>query len=344
MGLSRENAYMLCSLAAGLRVTQILNGQNSVHVHAGEAVSGLEERVRASPSEYFGNLYSSTVGAMLHSGNTLLCVFSFNMGRTLDICLRSIARHCPDLPLAIADDASDDPETLRVLAAYKSRLRELYSSSTPKVRGAHGNLYANIERMCAVAVNDGFSYLFMIQDDMQIVRPFESRLRDDYYRLLQLDDVLQVDPRFLRASGPVDILEDEHAYCFPPHDYRRSYADVGIIDLRKLTALKWRFLSNERENKKALSVLGYRRLFPFSPSIMHVPFPAVYRNRKRKRLHFPINRGAYHFHDLNPSEIEAMDRRDLKELPYFRAFLRPRNMMALTRAYYARTRDAELFR
>jgi acetamidase/formamidase len=31
-GLSREDAYMLCSLAADLRVTQIVNGHNGVHV------------------------------------------------------------------------------------------------------------------------------------------------------------------------------------------------------------------------------------------------------------------------------------------------------------------------
>ena len=31
-GLSREDAYMLCSLAADLRVTQLVNGHNGVHV------------------------------------------------------------------------------------------------------------------------------------------------------------------------------------------------------------------------------------------------------------------------------------------------------------------------
>ncbi len=34
--LSREDAYTLCSLAADLRVTQVVNGTKGIHVHAGE--------------------------------------------------------------------------------------------------------------------------------------------------------------------------------------------------------------------------------------------------------------------------------------------------------------------
>ncbi len=35
-GISREDAYTLCSLAADLRVTQVVNGSKGIHVHAGE--------------------------------------------------------------------------------------------------------------------------------------------------------------------------------------------------------------------------------------------------------------------------------------------------------------------
>ena len=31
-GISREDAYMLCSLAADLRVTQVVNGAKGIHV------------------------------------------------------------------------------------------------------------------------------------------------------------------------------------------------------------------------------------------------------------------------------------------------------------------------
>jgi acetamidase/formamidase len=37
-GLSREDAYMLCSLAADLRVTQTVNGSKGVHCTIGKAL------------------------------------------------------------------------------------------------------------------------------------------------------------------------------------------------------------------------------------------------------------------------------------------------------------------
>ena len=38
--LSREQAYTLCSLAADLRVTQVVNGNKGIHVMLDEEVSG----------------------------------------------------------------------------------------------------------------------------------------------------------------------------------------------------------------------------------------------------------------------------------------------------------------
>jgi len=279
---------------------------------------------------------------MIDPGNTLLCVFSFNMGRTLETCLRSIDKHCAGLPVAIVDDGSEDPETLRVLEARRTRLREFYINRTPKEGRRLGNLYSNIQRMCDFAAAKGFSFLFLIQDDTQFVRPMDERVRREYAGLFAHDDVLQIDPRFLRRGGEIDVLHDLNAYCFPTSDNRSSYSDVGILDLRKMGAINWRFLSSEKENKKALSALGYRRLFPFTPTMMHVPFPKVYRKGERRKNTFPLNRGAYHFHDMSRSEIEAMDQRDLSRIPYFRDYLRPKNMW-LSRIQYELASDTRLF-
>jgi acetamidase/formamidase len=37
-GLSREDAYTLCSLAADLRVTQVVNGSKGIHVVLNKAL------------------------------------------------------------------------------------------------------------------------------------------------------------------------------------------------------------------------------------------------------------------------------------------------------------------
>ena len=47
------------------------------------------------------------------------CVFSFNRGRFLEHCVRSIERCAPTAAVHIYDDASDDPDTLAALARLR---------------------------------------------------------------------------------------------------------------------------------------------------------------------------------------------------------------------------------
>ncbi|MFP3541213.1 hypothetical protein, partial [Pseudomonas sp. SIMBA_044] len=86
----------------------------------------------------------------------------------------------------------------------------------------------------------GYEYIFLIQDDMQFVRPMDEAICQQYYDLFNSDKmVLQVDPRFLRKGYEYEIVEPQRAYAFPAGDPRRSYADVGIIRLSVLNSLKW---------------------------------------------------------------------------------------------------------
>jgi hypothetical protein len=55
---------------------------------------------------------------------TLTAIFSFNRGQLLDNCVRSVEKFSPDTPIAVFDDASDDPETLRVLREVADRDHE----------------------------------------------------------------------------------------------------------------------------------------------------------------------------------------------------------------------------
>lgn len=279
---------------------------------------------------------------MLTPQNTLLCVFSYNMGISLENCLASIRRHCPDFNTVLADDQSDDPTTMRVIENHKSWLKHIYVSTESKAGRRHGNLYSNIQHMCAYAIKEGYRYLFMIQDDMQFVRPFDDRVREEYANLFEFETVLQVDPRFLRKSGTIIIHPDMRAYSFAEDDYRRSYADVGILNLEIIDQLKWKFLDTEWDNKKSLSRKGYLRVFPFTPIMMHVPFPKKYwRGRKKMRL-FPIRRGKYSYYDMNKIEIKSMDSRKISEIPYYKEKLRTKNMY-FSKIYYFLRKDSKIF-
>lgn len=272
--------------------------------------------------------------------NTLLCIFSFNMGMTLERCILSTLKMCEGYEIMIIDDQSEDPKTIEVLGSKQDSVRELIVSTESKAGKRHGNLYSNIQRACEYATQAGFEYLFMIQDDMQFVRPLDDKVGDEYATLFASGDkVLQVDPRFLRAGSGYEILKDRRAYR---HSERTSYADVGLIHLKRLNELEWTFLEGEHANKEALADLGYERLFPFTPIMMHVPFPRVYRKGRVRFRFFPFNRGKYGFEYMTDEERSAMDGRPVEVMPFFRAFLRPQNMR-LSRLLYDRRKEYKIF-
>lgn len=279
----------------------------------------------------------------MNSKSTLIAVFSYNMGETLRNCLDSIRYHCPEFPVVLADDQSTDSTTLAVINQYRDILLDVYTSTNDKSNKRHGNLYSNINAMCKYGIENGYRYLFMVQDDMQFVRTLTSEICHQYSTLMNVHNILQVDPRFMRKAGAVEVLTDLNAYSFAQDDYRRSYADVGILDLKKISHLNWSFLEGEQQNKKALSELGMLRVFPFTPIVMHVPFPKTYRKGKLHKPFSILRKGSYRFANMNQEEIAAMDSRSLATLPYFRDYLRPENL-GFFKTYYNLVKDSRVFR
>lgn len=276
---------------------------------------------------------------MITPQSTLLCIFSYNMGATLQNCLDSIAAMCPGFQTVVFDDNSEDPETLRVIEQNRYRLYDAFTNKGPKGGKRHGNLYQNIQTMMDHARERGFRYLFMLQDDMQFVRPLSPDVCRQYDDIFASDQrVIQVDPRFLRR-GNYEIVPHNGGYRHGPET---SYADVGITDLERLGKTGWRMTESERRNQQQLAELGLMRLFPFTPVVMHVPFPNLFRQGRRKIRPFPFNRGHYRFHYMTDTEIKAMDSRPLSEPPFFRKHLRPKNMR-LSHLLYVLRKDSKVF-
>ncbi|BCJ90054.1 hypothetical protein IZ6_07890 [Terrihabitans soli] len=276
---------------------------------------------------------------MIAPGNTLICVFSYNRGHTLQLCLESVRAMAPGFKTAVYDDASDDPETLRVIERSRPLLYADFTNPRPKDGRRHGNLYENIQAAMDFARARGFRYLFMLQDDMQFVRPLSEPVLQQYSEIFASDEkVIQVDPRFLRR-GNYDIVVHNGAYRHGPET---SYSDVGITHLDRLHDIDWRMLDSEQLNKKRLAELGRMRLFPFSPIVMHVPFPTLFRRGRQRLRLFPFNRGKYSFHAMTDAEIAAMDARPIERPPFFREHLRPKNMVLARLAYEIRE-DGKIF-
>jgi hypothetical protein len=276
---------------------------------------------------------------MIAPDNTLICIFSYNMGATLQHCLTSLRDMCPGFAVAICDDNSEDPETLRVIDQNRRWLYAVTSNRAPKEGRRHGNLYRNIQAMMDFALDRGFKYLFMVQDDMQFVRPFSANVRQQYDDIFVDESVIQIDPRFLRFATGYELVPGMRGYRHGPET---AFADVGIVDVSRLRRLGWQMIEGERENQQALAVLGKKRIMPFTPIVMHVPFPKLFRAGKRRIRLLPFNRGKYCFHYMTEEEIKVMDARPLHQHPYFRHFLRPKNMRLAKAMYYLR-KDSKIF-
>ncbi len=275
----------------------------------------------------------------MNRNDILICVFSYNMGVTLDNCLVYLQRFCKGFDVVLMDDASSDPKTLAVIEKWRPFFKQVFVNTTPKEGKRHGNLYLNIANAGEYALANGYRYLMMIQDDMQFVRPLTDEILAQYQRIFDDNDkVLQVDPRFLR-QGKFEIVKELRAYRYSP---ATSYADVGITDLVRFKQSGWTLQEGERANKLGFVELGYQRYFPFTPVVMHVPFPQRYRKGKRRKSLFLLNRGKYGYHPMTEEEIAKMDRRDITSFPLFRTFLRVRNMH-LSRILYYLHQDMSIF-
>jgi hypothetical protein len=126
----------------------------------------------------------------------------------------------------------------------------------------------------------------MIQDYMQFVRPFDENVRMEYSNLFSTNSsIIEIDPRFLRRLGEIEINSEIQAYHFCEKDYRSSFADVGILKLSRLTAKKWKFKNTEHENKIKAHELGFEPVSPYTPIFMHVLYPVIYRKGILKSKH-----------------------------------------------------------
>ena len=254
----------------------------------------------------------------------LIALFSFNKGNELNVALSSLKRHFPNFDVAVWDDNSTNPKTLRILEKHTPWLKKLTYHTSTEIKGRHGNLYKNMQIAMEYAMEHGYQYLFFTQDDIQVVRTFDSSLMRQYSQLFEMNnDVFQIDPRFVRTECNASYSSQYGGYVFPKEDRRRGYADVGIINLNRASEMGWKFIEGERENKQIAFNKGLIRLFPPTPLVMHIPFPALYRDRESSKSASLISgRGYFKYRDLNDRDIQKMDSREIEKVPHPLQYLR----------------------
>lgn len=249
------------------------------------------------------------------SQNFYFLVFSFNRGRFLDNCVRSIAEHVPGACIRIYDDDSDDPATCDVLERLEAQHEVVRARDLGGNSGRHGGLYANMQ--AAVDAVPDSALFCCIQDDMQIVRTIQpDELAQWREHLVQRPDVAFLHPCFLKGSNRQRDAARTHfdpttGYYVRKAEVRGAgvyYADVMVSLGGRLEQKGWRFQTRESGNEAQARALFPPMEFLFAPFAMWLPSVPVYRGRQRTRaLQWAEHLSACGFHPFNAlSEEDAV--------------------------------------
>lgn len=251
-----------------------------------------------------------------------LFVFSYNRGPFLANCIDSIERLAPDWPLTIIDDASDDPETVAVIA-QAARHHEVLTSEALSGH-KHGGLYQNMQSAFE-ALPDGQLFCFL-QDDTQIVRPVSQDDVSGLHRQFDRAPSLGfISPAFVRQISlkheeDRDFRFDAELDLWFWHPQRRStgayYSDILIARSDRLGAVGWQFLSGESANNRQAQDrfmrMGRMRL----PFAMWLPNgPAFRGKRKTWALRTAERRRACGLYPLETMPAASMQRLRDSSLP-----------------------------
>ena len=216
-------------------------------------------------------------------------IFHFNRPDFLENAVRSVERHLPGVALTIMDDGS----TLAAARACLARLAQTHEVLQPDGARASdawtGGLHANMTRALHLAQRRGLRYAVMLQDDMQIVRPWREQdtavvrtafaspessfvLYGCFFKgqARRSEPLETIAPRLVRRRAPS-----------PDGKRHAAYVDAGIFDVAGFHAWGGTLRLGEKANEAALMDAG-RRMPMMADPIMHwLPFPVSFRDRKR---------------------------------------------------------------
>ncbi|WP_029888898.1 glycosyltransferase family 2 protein [Polycyclovorans algicola] len=280
-------------------------------------------------------------------------IFSFNRGRFLAHCVRSIETCAPGATLTVMDDASDDPETVAVLKRVGECHEVVVRAGGEGSK--HGGLSANMQ--AALDRTDAPRVCFL-QDDMQLVRPLDETDAAAINRWFeQRPNAAFLHPAFLKGCNAARDRQitrfDDATGCYLREAERLSvgghYSDIFIADTARLRAQGWQFTAREHGNEPQARRLFGPMGFMFAPFVMWLPSVPAYRGRSKTRaMQHAERRQGCGFHPLrmmSQAHAEAFRQRDPQQLPVAETFLRLEDAARLTTPWrYHPFQNASLLR
>lgn len=274
----------------------------------------------------------------------LIAVMSYNRGNFLSNCIRSIEENIKwNYELIIYDDSSTDLETKEVL--FDLNKQYLVKVNTPaeahqKVKG----LYENMNHSLRDAASLGCTWLFIIQDDMQIIRPVAST---ELNVLAQLVDNEIAVPLFFKKNHQKEYIKllkaDDQLKIYRPASVEQTYmngiADVGLFNVSGLMRRNWVFLNDEGTNIKRGRELGFQRVVFQHPFVAYLPWPATrrllnsFRGVVKLFTDVYFNAGFHPYKTMSEASIEKLLRKDVWDIPFGEDYLTLQNGEQLTKPW-----------
>ncbi len=265
----------------------------------------------------------------------MVAVMSYNRGKYLENCISSIERNLTKDNIFIYDDNSDDSKTVDYLKFVK------YPVIINKRVGNHAlrGLHVNINLALAEAISKGFKYLFIIHDDVQIVRLCDGIFFDECEEIFKSDkNIISILPVFFKGkvgvhnqsfySSKLKINYNPDYYTSP---HLSGLADMGIMQVDKLKEANWFWDENigDAANMKDASKFGWFYVKIKNPIMMYTPWPETFRanqsffeNLMSKFADKFYNVGLHPYADMSSEEVHKLINRKIDDFPIADDFLK----------------------
>jgi hypothetical protein len=207
--------------------------------------------------------------------------------------------------IIVVDNASNLPkliQELQSIADKEQRVRLLLRDTNDISRNAKvGGLYDAYNEVVSYALEQGYDYLHIMQNDMQMLWWDDSIMRRAREIYAENPECVNI---CMSALSLYSTLAGDLEYVKPklvlPQDY--GLTDSGLYDLARWRKLDMRFMDSEKAHSQKYLSEGLRVFYHPLPTVAFIPWPAVVR-RGRVVGREPQSPQQFLLRPLTPGEI-----------------------------------------
>ena len=259
-----------------------------------------------------------------------VAIFSYNRGAYLKNCVESLQRTMPGVRFTVFDDGSDEPGTMAYLQSLGENVRHMKSAGEDR----HGGYYNNMQAALDATQAD---YLLMLQDDLQVVRPFAQEDLSRIHQVFEQSPItVFISPLFMKGSKRAYFQQryqpDAGLRCYrwsaDPQESGKvpqKYADIAVLHVARLRQSGWRFAGSEEANGALANTLFGDMVQVAEPWVFYVPEEPAYRGRVltfgAKLAVKMAGNTVKSFQDMSAQASVTFAQRDLSVYPFAEDFV-----------------------